>query len=84
MILEKPLVQSFLTKMGLVTPQFLKKYRKYALVGVLILAAIITPPDLISQIIVAIPMMVLYEVSIFISARVIKNQLKAERKLQKK
>lgn len=84
LIFEMPIVMYFLTKMGLVTPQFLKKYRKYALVGVLILAAIITPPDLISQIIVAIPMMVLYEVSIFISARVIKNQLKAERKLQKK
>jgi len=82
LIFEMPIVIYFLTKMGLVTPEFLKKYRKYALVIVLILAAIITPPDLISQIIVAIPMMILYELSIFISARVIKNQLKQEKKVR--
>ena len=74
-----PIVMYFLTKMGLVTPEFLKKYRKYALVLVLILAAVITPPDIISQIIVSIPMMILYELSIFISARVIKQQLKKEK-----
>lgn len=84
LIFQMPIVMYFFTKMGLVTPELLKKYRKYALVIVLILAAIITPPDLISQVIVAIPMMILYEVSIFISARVLKNQLKAEKKLQKK
>jgi sec-independent protein translocase protein TatC len=44
------------------------------LVIVLILSAIITPPDVISQVIVAIPIMILYEVSIFISVFVIKNQ----------
>ena len=63
--------------MGLITPDFLKKYRKHALVIVLILAAIITPPDIISQIIVAIPILLLYEVSIFISKIVIKRELKA-------
>jgi len=78
-IFEMPIVMYFLTKMGLVTPEFLKKYRKYALVLVLVLAAIITPPDIISQIIVSIPMMILYELSIFISAKVLKNQLKNEK-----
>jgi len=79
LIFELPIVMYFLTKMGLITPEFLKKYRKHALVVVLILAAIITPPDIISQIIVGIPIMVLYEVSILISKIVIKNELKKEK-----
>mgnify|MGYP006226711685 FL=1 len=58
----------------MVTPESLVKYRKYALVLVLVLAAIITPPDVASQIIVAIPIVVLYQVSIFISKIVVKNQ----------
>lgn len=78
LIFELPIVMYFLTKMGLVTPDFLKKYRKHALVVVLILAAIITPPDIISQIIVGIPIMALYEVSIFISKRVLKSERKKE------
>ena len=60
----------------MVTPESLVKYRKYALVLVLVLAAIITPPDVASQIIVAIPIVVLYQVSIFISKIVVKNQAK--------
>ena len=56
--------------------EFLKKYRKHALVVVLILAAIITPPDVASQIIVAIPVLILYEISIKVSSRVIKKQQK--------
>ncbi len=75
-IFELPIIIYFLTKMGLVTPEFLKKYRKYALVLVLILAAIITPPDIISQVIVAIPMVILYEVSIKISKFIIRKQNK--------
>tara|TARA_R110001583_G_scaffold1775_1_gene13607 strand:- start:1084 stop:1911 length:828 start_codon:yes stop_codon:yes gene_type:complete len=80
LIFELPIVMFFLTKMGLVTPDFLKKYRKHALVVVLILAAIITPPDIISQIIVGIPIMVLYEVSIIISKVVVKRELKNSKK----
>jgi len=75
-IFELPIIIYFLTKAGIVTPESLVKYRKYALVLVLILAAIITPPDVASQIIVAIPIVVLYQVSIFISRIVIKNQAK--------
>ena len=55
LVFELPIIIYFLTKIGLVTPQLMKKYRKFALVIVLILSAIITPPDLASQIIVAIP-----------------------------
>ena len=73
-IFELPIIIYFLTKMGLVTPEFLKEYRKYALVMVLILAAVITPPDIISQVIVAIPMVILYEVSIKISKFIIRKQ----------
>lgn len=79
LIFELPIVMFFLTKMGLVTPDFLKKYRKHALVVVLILAAIITPPDIISQVIVGIPIMILYEVSIYISKMVMEPERKKER-----
>ncbi|TBW25677.1 twin-arginine translocase subunit TatC [Gramella sp. KN1008] len=80
LIFELPIVIYFLTKVGLVTPDFLKKYRKYALVIVLILSAIITPPDIVSQIIVAIPVLILYEVSIIISKIMYKKE---EEKLKK-
>ncbi len=79
-IFELPIIIYFLTKLGLVNPEFLKKYRKYALVLVLVLAAIITPPDIISQVIVAIPMIILYEVSIKISKFIIKKQEKEKDK----
>lgn len=73
-VFELPIIIYFLTKIGLVTPEFLRKYRKYALVIVLILSAIITPPDIASQVIVAIPILILYQVSIYISAVVVRNQ----------
>ena len=73
-VVELPIIIYFLTKAGLVTPAFLKKYRKFALVIVLILAAVITPPDIASQVIVAIPILILYQVSIYISAVVVRNQ----------
>ena len=73
LVFELPIIIYFLTKVGLVTPQIMKKYRKFALVIVLVLSAIITPPDLASQIIVAIPILVLYQVSIYISKVVLRN-----------
>lgn len=79
LVFELPIIMYFLTKIGVVSSKFLKTYRKHALVLVLILAAIITPPDIISQIIVAIPILILYEVSIFISKIVEKRQLKREK-----
>lgn len=60
----------------------MRKYRRHAIVLVLILAAIITPPDVASQIIVAIPIMILYEISIFISGYVLKKQEKAAKTAQ--
>jgi sec-independent protein translocase protein TatC len=79
-LFELPVLIYFLTKIGLVTPEFLKKYRKHALVVVLILAAIITPPDIASQVIVAIPILILYEISIKVSKIVIKKQKKDAQK----
>ena len=73
LIFELPIIIYFLTKVGLVNPEILIKYRKFALVGVLILAAVITPPDVASQIIVAIPIVILYQISIYISRSVTKN-----------
>lgn len=68
-----PVVAYIFTRLGIITPAFLKKYRKHAIVGVLILAAAITPPDVISQIIVAIPIILLYEIGIIVSKRVESN-----------
>lgn len=83
-LFELPIIIYFLTKVGVVTPEILKKYRKIALVLVLILSAVITPPDVTSQIIVALPVVVLYQVSIFISKIVLKRQAKKERRAQSK
>jgi len=74
---ELPIVAFFLARIGVVTPEFMRKYRKHAIVVILVVAAIITPPDVFSQVLVTLPLLVLYEVSIFIAARVVKNR-KAE------
>lgn len=71
-LFELPIFIYFLTKIGMVTPQFLRKYRRHALILNLIISAVITPPDLISQIIVALPLTLLYEIGIMVSARGVK------------
>ncbi|MCH7535411.1 MAG: twin-arginine translocase subunit TatC [Bacteroidetes bacterium] len=73
-IFELPIIVYFLTKIGIVTPVTMRKYRRHSIVAVLILSAIITPPDVVSQILVALPLVVLYEISIRISKIVIKNK----------
>ncbi len=80
LIFELPIVIYFLTKVGLVTPEILRKYRKFALVIVLIISAIITPPDIASQVIVAVPVVILYEISIYISKAVLRKQRKQAKK----
>jgi len=74
---ELPIVVYFLARIGVVTPEFMRKYRKHAIVIVLIVAAVITPPDVFSLILVSIPLLLLYEVSIFIASRVVR--LRAEK-----
>ena len=80
LIFQLPIVIYFLTKVGLVTPEVLRKYRKFALVIVLIISAVITPPDIASQVIVAVPVVILYEISIYISKAVIRKQKKQAKK----
>jgi sec-independent protein translocase protein TatC len=74
---QLPIISYVLTRIGLITPAFLKNYRKYAYVAILVVAAIITPsPDWMSQMIVTIPLALLYELSISISKRVYKREEK--------
>ena len=77
-IFELPIVVYFLTKIGMVTPEFMKKYRRHSIVIIWIIAAIITPPDVFSQTLVAVPLCLLYEVSIFISKWVVKQRKKRD------
>lgn len=76
-VFEIPILMYFLTKLELVTPNQLIKYRRYMILIIVIVAGIFSPPDVISQLLLALPMYVLYEISIFISKRVY-------RKVQKK
>jgi len=73
-----PIVSYVLTRIGLIGPQFLVKYRKHAIVIILIIAAVITPPDILSQIIVSIPIIVLYEIGILVSKRAERKKLREQ------
>lgn len=77
LIFEMPIVAYFLAKIGLVGPAFLRSFRRYAIVAILIVAAIITPPDVVSQTLVGIPLYLLYEVSILVVARVQRRRERA-------
>jgi len=77
-LFELPVLIYFLSQIGLVSPSFLKRYRKHALIVILLLAGIITPtPDMFTQLMVSLPMIVLYEVGILLSRRVEKKREKA-------
>ena len=79
-VFELPLLILFLTRAGIVEPPMLRAYRKHAFVGILVIAAMLTPPDVISQLIVAGPLMLLYEGSIFLSARTLRKMNAARMK----
>jgi sec-independent protein translocase protein TatC len=76
LVFELPIVAFFLTKIGVITPEFMKKYRKHSIVVIFIMSAIITPPDVFSQTLVALPLLILYEISIVISRRVVRQKEK--------
>ena len=76
LVFELPVAVYFLTKIGILTPAFMKKYWRHAVIVILIVAAIITPPDVVSQTLVALPLFLLYWVSILISASVVRKQQK--------
>lgn len=67
LIFEMPIVTLFLAKMGLVTAKMMRKYRRYSIIGIFIVAAILTPPDVFSQVLMAAPMLILYEISVIVA-----------------
>lgn len=76
-VFELPILVYFLAKIGLVNSAFLKKYRRHAIIVILALAAVITPPDVFSQILVGLPLLLLYEVGIYIAKRIEKKNAQA-------
>ncbi|WP_367113584.1 twin-arginine translocase subunit TatC [Sporocytophaga sp.] len=78
LMFQLPVAVFILSKLGVMTPDFMRTYRRHAIVVILTVAAIITPPDVLSQIIISLPLFVLYEISIFISASVNKKRRKKE------
>jgi len=67
LLFQLPVISIFFTKIGILTPAFLREYRKFAIVVFLILGAVLTPPDPVSQILIVVPLIILYEFSILIS-----------------
>ncbi|MFN7336102.1 MAG: twin-arginine translocase subunit TatC, partial [Cyclobacteriaceae bacterium] len=78
LLFQLPVVVYFLTRIGLLTPQFMRTYRKHAIIVILIIGAIVTPPDPLSQVLISLPLVILYEISIFISAYVVRQNRKRE------
>jgi sec-independent protein translocase protein TatC len=74
LLFELPVIVYFLAKVGILTPEAMRTYRKYALIAVLAVAAFLTPPDPISQIIVALPLLGLYELSIYVAKWVARSR----------
>lgn len=77
LIFELPVLSFFLTKIGLLTPAFLRHYRRHGIVIMVILAALITPPDVFTQLLLAGPLILLYEISIIVAKTVVKKTQQA-------
>lgn len=75
-LFELPILIMFLTSIGILTPTFLRKMRKYAYFALLIVGALVTPPDVVLQLVVAIPLFILYEISIYLSEFVYRKREK--------
>ncbi|MBO3698721.1 twin-arginine translocase subunit TatC [Roseivirga sp. E12] len=73
LMFQLPVVTYILSKAEIITPKLMKRYRRHSIVVILIISAIITPPDVISQVLIAMPLTFLYEISIIISRRVQKR-----------
>lgn len=83
LVFEMPLFAFFLAKLRIITPDLMRKYRQYAILGNFIVAAILTPPDVFSQLLMAAPMCLLYEISIYV-AKVARGPEKEEKKDEEK
>ena len=77
-IFEMPIVSFILSSVDILTPKFLRIYRRHAIVAIMILSAFITPPDPISMLMMTFPLMILYEISIIVSAGVNRAKRKKE------
>ncbi|WP_110113045.1 twin-arginine translocase subunit TatC [Bacillus sp. CGMCC 1.16541] len=66
LLFELPAIVLFLTKLGILTPTMMTKYRKFVYLALVILSAVLTPPDLLSQLFVLIPLFLLYEMSVLL------------------
>ena len=78
LMFQLPVVVYFLTKTGVATPKTMREYRKLAIVVILIVSAVLTPPDVMSQILISLPLLVLYEISIYVSAFILRKQTKLD------
>lgn len=78
LVFELPMLAFVLSNLGILSPEILRTIRPYAIVAIFVIAAVITPPDVVSQIMIAIPMLGLYQLSILISASVYKRRKKRE------
>ncbi|MDX5347915.1 MAG: twin-arginine translocase subunit TatC [Hymenobacteraceae bacterium] len=76
LMFELPVIVYFFTKAGILTPELMRLYRRHALVVIFIISAIITPPDVMSMMLIAFPLLLLYEVSIWVSAAIRKSDIK--------
>lgn len=75
-IFQLPVVSYFLSKFGLLSPEFLRKYRRHSIVACFIISAFLTPPDPISQIIIGVPLILLYQLSIWVSKKGVQQREK--------
>ena len=73
LIFELPIVVYFLSKIGILTPKLMRDYRRHSIIGILMLSAIITPPDVVTQFLIGIPLYILYEISIMVAIRTTKK-----------
>lgn len=78
LLFQLPVIILFLTRLGIITPDFLSRVRKYAYFILLVIAALITPPDVLSHMMVTLPLLLLYEVSIWISKLAYRKKMKEE------
>lgn len=79
LVFQLPILSYFFSKIGLLTPTFMRKYRRHAIIVIFVIAAIVTPPDVITQVLLGIPLVLLYELSIFISKTVEHNKKRKEK-----
>ena len=79
LLFELPIVVYFLSRVGILTPSFMRTYRRHSIVLIFLLAAIITPPDITTQFLIGIPIIILYEISIFISAKAQKQYMESSK-----